>query len=1044
MNRELHSNRLLGVTRSQAKMHEYQVPVEYHIEITQRPEALFSLVIGQLGELAAEIIRQGISGEKIPELQDQLKFAALFFDSYIQSKLNEDLTPYLLLAGAGSYYLLDRPGSASVLANKLDSQEWLNLDGGYLEDLLMWLLQADYSELYEYHESVYGPLIEKIAEKIQTFFKSGNDEKKLISRVDELRQRVYESGEPRHLLYVDIIGAVVRKKIYNSSWKTLPQYSGLPLQDWIPAITKSSFIKELWPSQHLLGQHAVLAGDSSVIQMPTSAGKTKASELIIRSAFLSNRANIAVIVAPFRALCHEIRNDLAHAFLGEDIDVEEVSDVTQLDIDFETFTLIQRKKILVLTPEKLFYILQHDKSYATETGLVIFDEGHQFDSGTRGVTYELLLTSLRTLLPDSVQKVLISAVISNAEPISRWLNDNGNIVSGASLNTTQKTVGFTSWGSSLGMIQFVDISHPENKEFFVPRVLDTHALKKKGRERTTRYFPEKNNGKDIALHLGLNLCPNGSVAVFCGTKVTAVNLCKRISEVILRGAPYATPASHSNIEECDKIADLYSANLGKEAPVSKGAKLGVFSHHANTPHGLRQAVEYSMSKKLIKFVICTSTLAQGVNLPLRYLIITSVYQAGERLKVRDFHNLIGRAGRSGMHTEGSILFADPEVYDKKSHHKESWRWSQVKELLDPENSEPCVSNIASIFNPLTDDRGNAIIDWDTLEFFRQYFSKPEQLEPTIDNLAQRFLREGATKQGISRQIAWRIKLVAAIESFLLTHLKSTGKTDDNELSQHLATQTLGYSMADSEDKKRILDLFQVVTENLNDKISSSEDREVFGRTMLGIHAAQQIKNWVNDHRTNIMSCVDDEQTIQLLVELNSRFSISNTLSKLNDQGLVPMILRQWISGSSFLEIHTKLTTENAWLHRGQTHGKITIEHIVQACENELAYEGSLLVGALCEFILIMDEDLAPEAEAYFREVQKRLKYGLACKQSIILYELGLSDRVIAQNLSRTLDLKAENRADMKTELQTKSSSTQKLINKYPAYYQAKLTKIIEN
>ena len=86
-------------------------------------------------------------------------------------------------------------------------------------------------------------------------------------------------------------------------------------------------------------------------------------------------------------------------------------------------------------------------------------------------------------------------------------------------------------------------------------------------------------------------------------------------------------------------------------------------------------------KNLVRFVVCTSTLAQGVNLPIRYLIVTSVYQGMERIKVRDFHNLIGRAGRAGMYTEGSILFADPVVYDKRHNPKDGWRWNIVKELL---------------------------------------------------------------------------------------------------------------------------------------------------------------------------------------------------------------------------------------------------------------------------------------------------------------------------------------------------------------------------
>ena len=58
------------------------------------------------------------------------------------------------------------------------------------------------------------------------------------------------------------------------------------------------------------------------------------------------------------------------------------------------------------------------------------------------------------------------------------------------------------------------------------------------------------------------------------------------------------------------------------------------------PHGIRLAIEHAMRENLIRFVVCTSTLAQGVNLPIRYLIVTSIYQAGEPIKVRDFHNLL--------------------------------------------------------------------------------------------------------------------------------------------------------------------------------------------------------------------------------------------------------------------------------------------------------------------------------------------------------------------------------------------------------------------
>ena len=130
-----------------------------------------------------------------------------------------------------------------------------------------------------------------------------------------------------------MIAAVLRKKIQNSSWKALPSYSGLALDKWLPALQKDSFIKELWPAQHLLGKADVLKGKSAIVQMPTSAGKTKATELILRSGFLADRVALAIIIAPFRALCHEIKNSLVEAFHNEPTKVDELSDAMQTDFE---------------------------------------------------------------------------------------------------------------------------------------------------------------------------------------------------------------------------------------------------------------------------------------------------------------------------------------------------------------------------------------------------------------------------------------------------------------------------------------------------------------------------------------------------------------------------------------------------------------------------------------------------------------------------------------------------------------------------------------
>lgn len=284
MRPEQRSQFLLGVTRSKAKMLEYGVPTEHHIKITQDPAKLFTISIGMLGDLAAEINREELEPDALTELRNNLLFSARFFDSYLQSKLNEALDPYLVLLGSASYYLCDLPGSASVLAKRIGN-DCPDLDGDGLEDLLLWLLQADLSTYFDGWEGPMGKYIDGISRWLLQFFENGNGEENLVDLATKLRAEVYESGTPRQLLFGDVIVAVLRKKLENSTWKALPSYSGLPRDKWLNALQKESFIKELWPAQHLLGKAGVLKGYSAIVQMPTSAGKTKATELILRSAF---------------------------------------------------------------------------------------------------------------------------------------------------------------------------------------------------------------------------------------------------------------------------------------------------------------------------------------------------------------------------------------------------------------------------------------------------------------------------------------------------------------------------------------------------------------------------------------------------------------------------------------------------------------------------------------------------------------------------------------------------------------------------------------
>jgi superfamily II DNA/RNA helicase len=518
----------------------------------------------------------------------------------------------------------------------------------------------------------------------------------VIDACDKARTVFYESGSPRELFHGDLVAAICARKLRYASRTMLPVASDLDPDTWRPALAKSRFPIELWPAQQRIAAAGLLRGASAVIQMPTSAGKTRATELIIRSAFLAKRASLAVIVAPYRSLCHDIRGDLSVAFAAEPISLDEASDSYQFDLELET--LLTNDTVLIVSPGKLLYMLRRAPELSESIGLVIYDEGHQFDGMARGPTYELLLTSLRMALAPETQIVLISAVIGNAADVAAWLTGNPTaVVGGEGLLPTAKSIAFASWRHARGELEYVSPTDPDEVEFFVPRIITDHALPKKKGERTEKRFPEKDGG-DVGLFLGLHVMANGSVAIFCGRKDSVAKLCRRVVDIFDRGVPFVQPIALSDTAEVDKICSLSEAHLGAGASATRTAALGIFAHHADTPHGLRLSIEHAMKEGLAKFVICTSTLAQGVNFPLKYLIVTSIRQGAEKILVRDFHNLIGRAGRAGMHTEGSVIFSAPTLFDQRTTYSHRRRWEEAKNLLDTTKSEPCSSSILAIFD----------------------------------------------------------------------------------------------------------------------------------------------------------------------------------------------------------------------------------------------------------------------------------------------------------------------------------------------------------
>ena len=1034
MRPEAASKKLLAITRSQSKMYEYSIPREHHIVIPEHPEELFPLAIGLLGDASAAT-ENALSPDMLREDSEALRFAAQFFDSYSQAKFSPTLEQYLLLVGAAAFYLCSLPGSSRLLASKLIANV-SNDDADGMRAALIWLVKEDLMNPPNLQNLRFSGALNLVCASVVEHFQSGSDGRVLFNQLGLLRSAVYRRGTPRELLFADAICAVAKRRYWNSTRYCLPRYSDIPMAQWETVFSKSTFIKEFWPAQHLLGEVGVFRGQSAVIQMPTSAGKTRSVEIAIRSSFLSGRTALAVVIAPFKALCHEIRDGLSEAFRDDGIIVDELSDAIQMDVDVNK--LLIQKQVVVVTPEKLVYIIRHAPEVAAKIGLVVYDEGHQFDTGKRGVTYELLVSSLKRMLPETVQVLLISAVISNADAINLWLNgDRGRVASGADLLPTQRAIGFASWKTSRGRIEFIDEQNPNEQAYFVPRVIEAATLKKLPREKKVRVFPERKDGNSIALDLGLNLVRNGGVAIFCGQKLTAAGICDDAVELFKRDPPRKKPSEVSDQGEIERLVYLYSRNFGATAPATRSAELGIFAHHANTPHGLRLAVEHGMKLGLIRFVVCTSTLAQGVNLPIRYLIVTSLQQGADRIKVRDFHNLIGRAGRSGMHTEGSILFADSQIRDGRQNFNDRWRWREVVRLLEPKNSEPCASSLLDFFLPLESDDRRLELAFDGIFLIEECIANGNDAASFVNGLLAGIPQPPFSRSGLERQVRQKLDTISAVESYLMAYCEDP--TPNSQEIMGLVTGTLAYHLASETERPLLISLFNIVAAHVAATVKFDDQRKLYSKMLLGARQAYQIDLWVNQHLDEIAACGTVEQILEMCWPVIFSNTANSTINKCSKPPIIRKLCDGWISNRPYSELLEILKGSGARIGGGKGARHPTAEHVVEICEKGLGFDSALIVAAIATCF----ERQRPYrvAGGLLAELQKRMKYGLESSTQILLYELGFADRAVCADFAEVV-ADVNSRPEMIVAIRDRAQRLTEIAAQYPSYYQGRLATLI--
>jgi helicase len=468
-------------------------------------------------------------------------------------------------------------------------------------------------------------------------------------------------------------------------------------------ILTSSSVSELWPSQVTALQAGLLDSQASkVIRMPTSAGKTRVAELAIVDTLVREPSAKCVYVAPFKALVSEVEQTFANLLADLGLRVSSILGTYESD-QFEML-LAEDADLVVLTPEKLDLLLRLRSGFLAKVRLIVLDEGHLVHDLNRGAKFELLLTRLKLTL-ESPRFLVLSAVVPDRTlaDFAKWLQAGDDGVVTSAWRPSVQQVAALEWRRTTGVLRYA-ATREEDAIFrqFIPGIIQQRTFAYENpatRRMNRRRFPESGNKGQVAAALAAEFANIGSVLVFTPIPRHAVSVGKAVEELIqlLERTGEPVPA-HFTIPETRSV-QVAMEWLGSDHDVTRLLRRGIAVHHGRLPDAVKSAIETDFRERRYRVIVATSTLAQGVNLPLRTVIIHSCWRSDatsrERIPARDYWNIAGRAGRAREETEGTVVHIVITDQDRSDY---------AHYLAARDNVEPVESALFQALQDITQNR----------------------------------------------------------------------------------------------------------------------------------------------------------------------------------------------------------------------------------------------------------------------------------------------------------------------------------------------------
>ena len=687
-----------------------------------------------------------------------------------------------------------------------------------------------------------------------------------------------EIRDPENYILTKLISLLFRQIHYASVWHQLGDiydFCGNPiLARYLRILTNSRIpIYELWKSQIDCLDKALKNTRAMVISMPTSAGKTRIAELKIAYTLATTEDINAkcIYIAPYKALATQIEKSLLDYLTDVGYRVSSIFGSYE-SVDVENL-LIDQSDVLVMTPEKLDYLYRQQPDLFNNVKLIIVDEGHLLDDGERGLRLEILLHRLQTKI--DFQILFISAVIPNGHEISEWLGKGEINIFDSKWKPTKLRQGIFYWGKDwLGRIRYFD----EQLEIITDiqrKVVQTHY--KNSREKlliNPKCYP--NTKYEIAIELAVQYKTATPTIIFTAVRSHVDSIARSLSERLEK--------DNFDLKECNdkdrlELANRIESILGTDFPLAKYIQQGFAYHHGFLPDNIRLEIEDAFKKGLLHLLIATPTLAQGVNLPIKLMLVANLDRGGKfPFLVRDFRNIAGRAGRALHETEGQVILIQKSQLGKALI--EQYKYLQDSEL------EPVTSVLLDLYNSLMSrhfgiNLSNYVNDRNILDNF------PQEDNP-ID----------------SKELEFQTQLLSIIFEDLV---QNSG--DENGISELLDNLLFGHQCR---NRNIPMDKFKKYTQSQIDMIFSRLNnptrRKAYYQTGLSISSCENLELKIREKLTsdiflnlrNSQNKLDDEKLFSILelIEVPQKTKNSFGIDKEDLQNA--MLL--WLKNGNIIDI----------------------------------------------------------------------------------------------------------------------------------------------